>query len=53
MHPIFFGFGLMQMTRNEVIKLDLEIQKFHQKSSGIFVLFLGATSHWVTIVVKK
>ena len=55
MSPFFAGFGLMNMDKEEVGQIQAKINSFQNTSDkdAIFVLFIGATSHWVTIVVHK
>lgn len=54
MRPIFIGFGLLQLTQDQVRELIDEIKLFHSsKKDAIFVLFLGTLNHWMTLVVHN
>jgi len=54
MRPLYFGFGLMQTSQEQIKELNDELEEFHEsKSDSIFVLFIGALNHWVNLVVHK
>lgn len=48
------GFGLLQLTTEQLKELSDDLQAFHDHAGeAIFVLFIGALNHWVTLVVQK
>ena len=55
MVPFFAGFGLMNMDKEEVMYIQHKINVFNNTTDkdAIFVLFIGATSHWVALVIHK
>lgn len=54
MRPYFMGFGLIQMTPDQVRQFQDELEQFHKsESEAVFVIFIGALNHWVTLVVHK
>ena len=54
MRPLYFGFGLMQCSQEQIKELNDELTEFQEsKTDSIFVLFIGALNHWVNLIVHK
>ena len=54
MRPIYMGFGLMQLSTEHVKELNDELDQFHKcNTNAVFVFYIGALNHWVTLVVHK
>lgn len=52
--PIFYGFGALQTSNKQAAYLTQQFSKFRlAKNDAIFVIFLGVTSHWTSIVIVK
>ena len=54
MKPFTIGFGLIQMTQQQIKELQDELEEFHKSPrEAVFVIFVGALNHWVTFIVHK
>ena len=54
MRPIYMGFGLMQLSTEQAKELNDELDQFHKcNTNAVFVFYIGALNHWVTLVVHK
>ena len=54
MQPFLFDFGLLKNPLDEIDLIDSEILSFKKSNKeSVFIWFLGAVNHWVTLAVHK
>jgi len=54
MHPFLYAFGIFQHNIEQIKELEEDILKFKRtEGEAVFVLYMGAVNHWVTVIVHK
>ena len=54
MRPVLMDYGLIQSSLEHIIELNDELEQFHSyKKEAVFVFYIGALDHWMTLIAHK